>query len=204
MALTASDIEEFIALLREDASLRERVRGAIISDDFQALPGIVAQVAEELKTIAREVRSMRGELGRFSGRMYEFEYERKLPARIGSHFTFRTDVPFADYPPISDAYDAGTIAQADWDDLMRIDVGVIGRPRRQPDAPESVILIELSVTVDTSDVWRAARRAAIVSKLGIPVIACVDGELILPEAQALAKEDGVLCLVRKAAYPGDY
>ena len=78
---------------------------------------------------------------------------------------------------------------------------MIGRPRRQPDSPESVILIELSIVVDTDDVARAARRADIVRKLGIPAIPCVDGEVITPQAVSLAEHDGVMALVRKQTYP---
>jgi hypothetical protein len=204
MAFTTAEIDEFIAALQQDPQLRDRVRNAILADDFLALPGIVRQLGEDLRALVAEVRSMRGDLGRITGRLYEFEYDHKLDARIGRHFKIRRDVSMPDYPPIDEAYTSGRLSDSEWDDLMRIDVAVIGRPRRKPDDPESVILIELSIVVDTSDVARAARRAAIIERLGIPVIPCVDGEVITPEAQALAKQERVMALVRKATYPGDY
>ena len=44
MALTPADIEQFISALHDDASVRERVRGAILADDFLALPRITVGV----------------------------------------------------------------------------------------------------------------------------------------------------------------
>ena len=55
MALTPADIEEFISALHDDAGLRERVRGAILSDDFLALPGITARVEESLDRLTQRV-----------------------------------------------------------------------------------------------------------------------------------------------------
>ena len=105
------------------------------------------------------------------------------------------------YPPIVEAYVDGRLSESEWDDLNLADITVIGKPRRQQDAPDSVILIELSIVIDTDDVARAARRAGIVRKLGIPAIPCVDGEVITPQAISLAKDDGVLALVRKQTFP---
>jgi hypothetical protein len=228
VTLSEADIEEFIAALQEDPHLRDRVRNAILADDFLALPGIVgrlsddvralvqesarqrgdiqaitavvASIGDELKALAIEVRSQRGDIGRMNGRLHEFEYSRKLANKIGRHFAVE-DRPVADYPPVVDACVDRRLSESDWDDLTLADVTVIGRPRRQADAPESVILIELSIVVDTDDVVRAARRAAIVRALGIPAIPCVDGEVITPQAVALAKDEGVMALVRKQTFP---
>ena len=48
MAFAAADIDEFIAALHEDAGLRERVRSAILSDDFATLPGLMARLTERV------------------------------------------------------------------------------------------------------------------------------------------------------------
>jgi DNA repair exonuclease SbcCD ATPase subunit len=52
MAFTAQEIEQFIAALRNDVALRDRVRDAILEDDFRALPGIVRQLGEKLDQLA--------------------------------------------------------------------------------------------------------------------------------------------------------
>ena len=271
MTLSESDVEEFIVLLQDDPRLRDRVRNAILADDFLALPGLVRQLSEdmihlrasvstlveesarqrgdiqslvqesarqrgdiqaltavvatigddlkllgtevkalgaevkalgvEVTALAVEARSQRGDLGRINGRLYEFEYERRLGGRIGKHFSFERDSHVSQYPPVVEAYIDGRLSESEWDDLNLADITVIGKPRRQQDAPESVIVIELSIVVDTDDVVRALRRAEIVRKLGIPAIPCVDGEVITPQAVWMAKADGVMALVRKPTFP---
>ena len=50
MAITAADVEEFIALVQRDASLRERVRKALIEDAFERIAAAMAQSAGEAAT----------------------------------------------------------------------------------------------------------------------------------------------------------
>ena len=55
MAFTREQIEDFIAALHEDAELRERVRGAILADDFQALPGLVRANTEAIAALTERM-----------------------------------------------------------------------------------------------------------------------------------------------------
>jgi hypothetical protein len=50
MGLTDSDVEEFISRLHQDAGLRERVRQAILADDFSPSPGSCAAWGNALMT----------------------------------------------------------------------------------------------------------------------------------------------------------
>jgi hypothetical protein len=148
---------------------------------------------------------MDGNLGNLSGRMYELDYARNVAGRVGLWYRAKGPIVLADYPPISEAYDNGTLSDSDWNDLMRIDVAAIGRPRHgRPGVPEgdTVVLVEVSIVVDTDDVDRAARRAEIVRKANVPAAACVDGDVILPEARSLAKDRGVNVLVDRVRWPG--
>jgi len=55
MALSPADIEQFISALHDDASLRERVRGAILADDFLALPRITARLAASIDALTNRM-----------------------------------------------------------------------------------------------------------------------------------------------------
>jgi uncharacterized protein YoxC len=48
MAFTPEQVEDFIAALQDDPRLRDRVRDAILADDFLALPGIVRSIGDRL------------------------------------------------------------------------------------------------------------------------------------------------------------
>ncbi len=55
MTLSEADIEQFIFALHEDPKLKDRVRNAILSDDFLALPGIVERLGERMEQLTIRV-----------------------------------------------------------------------------------------------------------------------------------------------------
>jgi hypothetical protein len=56
MAFTPAQVEEFIAALHADRQLRDRVRDAILSDDFLALPGLVRANTVAIDRLAEQTR----------------------------------------------------------------------------------------------------------------------------------------------------
>jgi outer membrane murein-binding lipoprotein Lpp len=75
MALTESDIEQFIAALHEDPQLKDRVRNAILSDDFLALPGIVAQLGERVDQLGLRMDQLTARMDQLTARMNELAEE---------------------------------------------------------------------------------------------------------------------------------
>ncbi|MGH2632148.1 MAG: hypothetical protein ACRDG3_01955 [Tepidiformaceae bacterium] len=227
MALTPADIEQFISALHDDASLRERVRSAILADDFLALPGITARLAERMDTFAERmdqltarldqlaarmdqltdaltrltarVDNMDGRLGDVEGSVYEFKYDRNLGAHLARRYRKVSRVIPADVDAVANAYDTGVITEDEWDDLHRVDVVASAVRRGDPAGTLSFIVLELSLTVDERDVARSSRRAGIMRKAGVTVEAAVDGEQVTAGAVTLARELGVTVLVSKEA-----
>jgi hypothetical protein len=64
MALTEADVEEFIALIQKNAELRERVRRALLDDDF-------LRITATLDQMAAEARAHRAEMERFQAETRE-------------------------------------------------------------------------------------------------------------------------------------
>jgi hypothetical protein len=73
MALTEADVEEFIALVQRDASLRERVRKALIEDAFERLAATMAQSAEDDRVFRAEMRDFQSDMLNFQSEMREFQ-----------------------------------------------------------------------------------------------------------------------------------
>jgi hypothetical protein len=69
MALDEQDIEEFIVRLHDDPQLRDRVRNAILSDDFLALPGIVRQLGERVDQLGARVDQLGERIDQLAERM---------------------------------------------------------------------------------------------------------------------------------------
>jgi len=90
---------------------------------------------------------------------------------------------------VDDAVDAGQITPREADDLVAADIVVRGR--RTAGQSDVYLVVEVSWGVGKDDVERAARRAAILAKLGIPTLAAVAGEFVTADAAELARTEGV-------------
>src|SRR6266568_5759610 len=90
---------------------------------------------------------------------------------------------------VDDAIDAGQITAREGDDLVAADIVVRGRPTASQS--DVYLVVEVSWGVGKDDVERAARRAAILAKLGTPALAAVAGEFVTADAAELARTEGV-------------
>jgi hypothetical protein len=227
MAFTPEQVEEFIATLQQDAALRDRVRNAILADDFLALPGLVREngeqigrLTERMEQLTQEVRDLRldlqslstevaklarlmsrltGRVENLDGRMYEFDFERKLSARIGPRFRAGRALGIYDISALTAAMDAGRVTREEVEDAARLDIVAEARDADEKPAADVVLAIEVSVTVDPADVMRAARRAAVLEKCGLAARPVVAGDRITREALEAAAGMGVVTLIRKPA-----
>lgn len=244
MAMSRADIERFIQELRADPELRDRVRDAILADDFLALPGLVRQLGErvdqlterldqltaridqltarvdqlteDVQALTAEVHQLtqrmgavegrvgavegrlggvEGRLGNLEGEMFEVKVQLKPGARLGVRYRNIRQVIIANEGRLSDAFDEGRIAGADWSDLNLIDYAALARRRGDPPDSEILVLVEISKTVDLRDVVRAHSRAAIATNAGVLAEAAVSGQAITAEAAALAEELGVAVII---------
>ena len=187
MAFTREQIEDFIAALHEDAELRERVRGAILADDFQALPGLVRANTEAIAALtermdalteridafiaASEVRFQRlekrmddtvGKLGNLEGGFLEIQYPKRAFSRLAPQFTAINVLSGRDLADRLDKH--GNLDAAELEDIFLLDCVV--EARRRDNREPATFAIEVSKTVAESDVVRAARRAEILRKAG--------------------------------------
>jgi hypothetical protein len=87
----------------------------------------------------------------------------------------------------SGALDEESVQDVRWADL------IVGG-RRPGDDQDTYLVVEVSVAVDSDDVERAARRAAVLGRLR-PTLAVVAGDQLTMEAAALAEARGVWQMV---------
>ncbi|MEX0784090.1 MAG: hypothetical protein WD557_15725 [Dehalococcoidia bacterium] len=227
MAFSPEDFEPFIAELQRNPQLRERVRSVILADDFLALPRIVADLVERMDQLTGRVDQLAsrmeqfasgmgvladrmgdllkvvqlhdGRLGNLDGRMFELDYRSRMPSRLGRRYMKVRPVHVPELEPVSLAY-GNELAAAEWDDLLEIDAAAWAQPRSAEHVATPVdilVVLELSLTVNSDDVRRVHRRAEILRRLGLSVDAAVDGDWIRPEAKQLADQLGVVTLVVK-------
>ena len=122
--------------------------------------------------------------------MLEMRYERRGPVYLGRLARrLRVIEPTRLADLLDDAVDEGRLTFDERQDVMR--AALVLRGRRLSDDTEVYVLAELSVGIGLYDVERAGHRAAILEKLGRPVIPVVGGLRIDEDSVRVARERGV-------------
>lgn len=226
MVITEADIQQFFDLLRENAELRERARDIILADDFRALPKEMAKLSSEVAAFTAETRArfgevdkrfdqvdqrfdgvdkrldkLSGDVGNLLGSDFERAYRSNLSAHLGRRFRRIRPVVLGEEGVFEEAIETGRLSADEWEDAVRLDLVVKATPRAPQDADEVMLAIELSQTVNVSDVERAHRRGELLRKLWPNVQACVDGEQIESDAKARAEAIGVETFVTREVSP---
>lgn len=224
MALTKDEVDEFIAIIRDDADVRERVRAVLLTQDLLELPQRVAELRAALEDhiarteerfsavdqrfdqvdqrldrefgeVNRRLDKVEGDVGNLRGEAFETRYLRHAPSRFGRRYLKVRPVTLGNEGDFHTALADGRISEAEWDDAVLIDFLATGVPKDDPALGEVHLAVELSRLIDASDVERAHRRAEILRKVWPSTVAIVDGELITAGAKARAAELGVVAMI---------
>ena len=120
---------------------------------------------------------------RHEGSLLELRFRDRLPAYLGRFLRKGRVIQASD---LLDQIEP-QLAEAAVDDFLRTDVVATGMVEGKP----TYLVGEVSYTVDSDDVMRAARRAACLVKAGLPAIPLVACEKISPQTTAYARQEGV-------------
>jgi len=194
------------------AALTERV--ATLADAQQRLEGQMAALTERVTTLAEEQRRTEGQIatlvqaiqtltddvGELKGRNLEADYRTKGHAYF-SRLVRRPHVLTSDELTtlVEDARDKGVLLSFDAQEIY--DADVVARGRHLEDGTEVYLLVEVSWGVGRQDIERAVQRAALLARLGTPVIPVVAGKRIPPTVARLAHKHQVWQLTNGRAVP---
>ena len=90
---------------------------------------------------------------------------------------------------LEEAVDRGVLSQVDMNKVTLTDL--IMRGQWRADGRQVLVLVEISSVVDGDDVRDAADRAALLAKLGTPVMAVVAGASVTEQAAEMARSRNV-------------
>ncbi len=147
---------------------------------------LTAQVAELTSGHARVVI----ELGALTGEVLELRYRARAPAyfsRLARRLRVLDSGVLADR--LDEAVEAGQLDDAERDAILEADI--VLRGKRRQDEADVYVVVEVSVTIDPHDVDRAADRAALLERLGRPVMPAVAGKVLTAGGARRARERGV-------------
>ena len=147
-------------------------------------------VEARLERLEDRGQRMEVKLGRVDGRTLELLYHQKAPAYLGRWIR---RVKIVDTNDLIERVEPH-LDDSEIDDVMLTDLVLSGRASRLPNRPEVWLAVEISAVVDRQDVARAARRAGLLRRAGVPAVPVVAGESVTEGAEAEAEQRGVVML----------
>ena len=211
MPFTADEFHDLIRLVESHPEWRAELRRLVLTDELLALPEQVGVLTREVTTLAttqqrleeqmttltiqvtslaRSVQTLTDDMGELKGRSLEADYRTKGPAYFG-RLIRRPHVLTSDelVTLLEDAREHGVFSDAETQELY--DADLVVRGRRAMDGTAVYLVVEVSWGVGPYDVERAARRAALLARIGVAVIPVVAGERLTAEAGRLAQQHQV-------------
>jgi hypothetical protein len=197
MPFTADEFHDLIRLVESHPEWRAELRRLVLTDELLALPEQVGVLTEQMTVLtvqvtalARSVQTLTDDVGALKGRSLEADYRTKGPAYFG-RLIRRPHVLTSDelVTLLEDAREHGVFSDTEVQELYEADLVVRGR--RAVDGTAVYLVVEVSWGVGPYDVERAARRAALLARIGVAVIPVVAGERLTAEAGRLAQQHQV-------------
>jgi hypothetical protein len=179
LAEAQAGTEERLSQLAEaQARTEERLEATV-----EKLAEAQARTGEQLQDLVQVMAGMQTTLGAVKGRQLELTYQQKAGAYFGPLLRrLRVLSPFE----MEDDLEAH-LSTEEFEDLLRLDLLVSGRPRHMADAPQVWLATEVSTVVGRHDVERARQRAAALRRAGYRAIPTVAGERATAGAEKEAR-----------------
>jgi len=195
-ARTEKRVDELAqAQARTEAALRQLAEAQARTEKrVDELAEAQARTEQTLQALIAAHQKLEVRVGRMDGELLEIRYERRATAYFGRVLR---RVRVVEVPELLDTLEA-RLTPEEVDEVLNLDLLVVGRPRRPGAMPEERdvwLAVEISATVDTEDVERAAERATLLRKAGYAAIPAVAGREATSIAEEAAQGQGVL-LVR--------
>ena len=146
----------------------------------------IAILAASVDSLTRRMDAMSRDVARLKGFHLQQQYERHAPAyfrALARKIRVLSSEELSTF--LEEAVEQGRLTDAEADEIIRADIVVRGR--HPEEGSDIYLVIEVSWGIGLSDVERAARRALLLSQLGMRTIPVVAGESITEEAARLAQ-----------------
>ena len=164
-----------------------------LGERVDQLAGRMEQLGERVDQLAQSAGQRLDRAESNIGRLRGWELESRYRERAAGYFrrVVRRPTPLSTQQLVDliDSPEAvGRLSEDEREDVLLADLVVRGRP--DSGDGDVYVVVEVSATIDSHDVGRAERRAALLGRLST-TLALVAGESITADAEVLARERGV-------------
>jgi len=185
-------LEEVVTALGEDVVALTRAQ--------QHAEQQIAVLASSVDALTKRMDAISHDVARLKGFHLQHQYERHAPAyfrALARKIHVLSSEELSAF--VESAVEEGKLADAEADEIIRTDI--VARGRHPEEGSELYLVVEVSWGIGLSDVERAARRALLLSQLGVRAIPVVAGEGITEEAAHLARRLNVWRVIDGRAIP---
>lgn len=192
---TRSDLNSLTGVVKElaEAQVRTEARVEELAEAQKRTETRVGSLAEAIIDLTVTQKKMLLRLDDHDGRSLEYILVRRLPSYVGVEFRKCRVIDNADLVDLLE----NKVSEAELKDILRTDIIATAKLKERP----VHLVVEVSCTGHSSDVQRAARRAAALTAAGFPAIAMVACKKIASPAAVKARQVGVLLLIGSKLRP---
>ena len=214
MAFTVQDFHDLIGILVQHPEWRAEIRRLMLTEELLSLPQIVhdlaeaqrrteqrvaelaeaqrctehrvAELAEAQRRTEQRVGRLQDDVGDLKGIMLEERYYRRASSYFSRLVRRSQAISSSELTGLlAEAVARGALSEEGADEVGWADVVVRGQGR--DDGTDLYLVVEVSWGVETSDVERAVRRAALLAQTGVQPLPVVAGDHIIDEAAELCR-----------------
>ncbi|MEW5985345.1 MAG: hypothetical protein AB1791_01780 [Chloroflexota bacterium] len=191
---TEAHLKRLDALLQQQGALLQQhdERLARMDEHLAHIDTLLQQHSEHMARIDGHLQKHDDQLGDMRGWILEAKYRERAPSYFGRYLRRGRVVRPTDLDKIDQAYTNRQLSEKEWESLMALDVLLRGISRQEEATRELFVALEVSTTIDSSDVEWAHERAGIMQKLGYLAVGAVGGLGILAEANQQAQKLGIV------------
>jgi chromosome segregation ATPase len=173
-------------------------------DQLAAQMGELAQAQrrteERLESLTAQVQELTAQVGNLRGESVERRYREQAPSYFSGIVRRVRVLQLEQLDRILDeAVAKRAISDEDAEQVRLADLVLVGRS--DPEGGPVYLVVEASATIEARDAERAAQRAALLARAGVPTLAVVAGARITVDGEQAARDREVWRVLDGRAYP---
>lgn len=191
---TEKRVEELTARVEDLAEAQGRTEARIedLVEAQRRTETRLQEMGEKIDALTASIKMLSDQFTDDTGALYEVRFERKAPSLFGQWLRKPRVVSLNDLERVDEAEMTGALSPFDASQLRALDIIIQGLDKRESGYPETLLAVEVSRTLNDTDLDRAEARAKLLAGLGYRALPAVGGKFATERLMIEAERRGIL------------
>lgn len=182
------------ARVEELAHRVEELAGRVeeLAEAQQRTEARLQEMGEKIDALTASIKMLSDQFTDDTGALYEVRFERKAPSLFGQWLRKPRVITLNELERVDEAEMSGALSPFDASQLRALDIIIQGLDKRESGYPETLLAVEVSRTLDDTDLDRAEARARLLAGLGYRALPAVGGKFATERLMNEAERRGIL------------